>query len=85
MLSFLNHLNLTSVKDSIKSQNATIGKIPYNSRQKLSSLIKGKLDDFSHVIDDDNTSETSHQLTSDIKRKSSPDSALINKKKTVCV
>jgi len=76
ILSFLNHLNLTSVKDSIKSQNTTIGKIPQGSRQKLAFDIRAKLDDF----EDDNTSQTtSHKLTSDAKRKSSPDSAINNK------
>jgi hypothetical protein len=30
MVTFLNHLNLTSVKDSIKSQNASIGAMPQN-------------------------------------------------------
>ena len=72
MVSFLNHLNLTSVKDSIASQNASIGNLPSTQKQSLATHIRARLgerDQFTEFEDDASS-------LSDLKRNVSPDSTV---------
>ena len=80
IVSLLNHLNLTSVKDSIKSQNASVGSLPTNSKQGLASSIRTRLGD--QVKDMGTEFDDEGSSISELKSKASPNSAIHRSLKT---